>query len=313
MPTFRRQNVTGTTLPGAGPSGTLGSMLRRALIPLGWTAVSALALGVANTYRFQISTHRAPLWGLTRPVRVAHLSDLHYGVFMRRRSVRRWVQATRRAQPDVIVVTGDFLDSGVGRRRHSTLLAELARLRAPLGVYAVWGNHDWTSLNTNAARQRFAEQLQAAGVRLINNAGVQVRDDLFVAGVDDWWFGQQDLDAALRDHAGGAVVLLAHNPDYLSQVPAWVGLTLSGHTHGGQVRLPLIGPLKRRSTLLNVLRGWVRGDRVVQSPAEGTPGEIPAGQALGFVSRGLGVSGVPLRWDCPAELVILELHAPNGT
>ncbi|MDR6218036.1 metallophosphoesterase [Deinococcus soli (ex Cha et al. 2016)] len=287
-------------------------MYRRALTnTIGWTAAGALALGVANTYRFQTTTHRAALPGLTRPVRIAHLSDLHYGVFMRRRSVRRWVQATRAASPDVIVVTGDFLDSGVGRRRHGKLLAELAQLHAPLGVYAVWGNHDWTSLNTNATRQQFAEQLTRVGVRLINNAGVQVRDDLFVAGVDDWWFGQQDLDAALRDHAGGAVVLLAHNPDYLSQVPAWVGLTLSGHTHGGQVRLPLVGPLKRRSTLLNVLRGWVRGDRVVQSPAEGTPGVTPGGQALGFVSRGLGVTGVPLRWDCPAELVLLDLHAPE--
>ncbi|GGB78955.1 metallophosphoesterase [Deinococcus soli (ex Cha et al. 2016)] len=287
-------------------------MYRRALTnTIGWTAAGALALGVANTYRFQTTTHRAALPGLTRPVRIAHLSDLHYGVFMRRRSVRRWVQATREASPDVIVVTGDFLDSGVGRRRHGKLLAELAQLHAPLGVYAVWGNHDWTSLNTNATRQQFAEQLTRVGVRLINNAGVQVRDDLFVAGVDDWWFGQQDLDAALRDHAGGAVVLLAHNPDYLSQVPAWVGLTLSGHTHGGQVRLPLMGPLKRRSTLLNVLRGWVRGDRVVQSPAEGTPGVTPGGQALGFVSRGLGVTGVPLRWDCPAELVLLDLHAPE--
>ncbi|GAA0514549.1 metallophosphoesterase [Deinococcus depolymerans] len=286
-------------------------MLRRALSTLGWTAAGVAALGVANTYRFQITTHRAPLPGLTRPVRIAHLSDLHYGVFMRRRSVRRWVQATRQARPDVIVVTGDFLDSGVGRRRHGKLLAELAHLHAPLGVYAVWGNHDWTSLNTNATRQDFAEQLAGVGVRLINNAGVQVRDDLFVAGVDDWWFGQQDLAAALGEHAGGAVVLLAHNPDYLSQVPAWVGLTLSGHTHGGQVRLPLFGPLKRRSTLLNVLRGWVRGDRIVQSPAEGTPAPTPNGQALGFVSRGLGVTGVPLRWDCPAELVLLDLHEPT--
>ncbi|GAA5448507.1 hypothetical protein Ddep01_02271 [Deinococcus depolymerans] len=81
-------------------------MLRRALSTLGWTAAGVAALGVANTYRFQITTHRAPLPGLTRPVRIAHLSDLHYGVFMRRRSVRRWVQATRQARPDVIVVTG---------------------------------------------------------------------------------------------------------------------------------------------------------------------------------------------------------------
>ena len=280
---------------------------------LGWAAAGLISVGVANTYRFRVTTHRAPLRDLTRPVRIAHLSDLHYGLFIRRGSVRRWVSATQQAQPDLIVITGDFLDSGVGRRRHRKLLAELSRLSAPLGVYAVWGNHDWTSLNTNATRTTFAEQLRASGVHLINNAGRQVRDDLFVAGVDDWWFGNQDLNCALADHAGGAVVLLSHNPDYLTQVPAWIGLTLSGHTHGGQVRVPMFGPLKPRSTLLNVLRGWVSGDRIIGSPAEGTPGPAPAGRALGFVSTGLGVTGVPLRWDCPAELVLLDLHPPQGS
>ncbi|MBZ9711918.1 metallophosphoesterase [Deinococcus multiflagellatus] len=273
--------------------------------------LGSLALGaasVSNTYRFVINRQQVALPGLTRPVRVAQLSDLHYGLFVGHRSVRRWVSAVLETQPDVIVITGDFLDSGVGTRRHRKLLDELSRLQAPLGVYGVWGNHDWTSLNTNAARTTFAERLRLAGVRLINNAGVQLRDDLYVAGVDDWWFGTQDLDAALRGRAGGAVVLLAHNPDYLTQVPAWVGLTLSGHTHGGQVRLPLFGALKKRSTLLNVLRGWVRGTRIVQSPAEGQPTQAPAGEALGFVSQGLGVTGVPLRWACPAEVVVFELE-----
>ncbi|WP_189101444.1 metallophosphoesterase [Deinococcus knuensis] len=278
---------------------------------LGWGAASLLVTGVANTYRFRVITHRAPLDGLTRPVRIAHLSDLHYGLFIRRGSVRRWVSAALRARPDLIVITGDFLDSGVGRRRHQALLTELSRLNAPLGVYAVWGNHDWTSLNTNATRTTFAGNLRDSGVHLINNAGRQVRDDLFVAGVDDWWFGNQDLEAALAGRAGGAVVLLSHNPDYLTQVPAWIGLTLSGHTHGGQVRVPMFGPLKPRSTLLNVLRGWVSGDRIIGSPAEGTPGVTPSGHALGFVSTGLGVTGVPLRWDCPAELVLLDLHPPQ--
>lgn len=291
-------------MPSKRPLSVLGSAL-------GWGTAGLISAAVANTYRFRVTTHRAPLEDLTRPVRIAHLSDLHYGLFIRRGSVRRWVSATLRAQPDLIVITGDFLDSGVGRRRHRKLLEELSRLSAPLGVYAVWGNHDWTSLNTNATRTTFAEQLRVSGVELINNAGRQVRDDLFVAGVDDWWFGNQDLDAALAGRAGGAVVLLSHNPDYLTQVPAWIGLTLSGHTHGGQVRVPMFGPLKPRSTLLNVLRGWVSGDRIIGSPAEGTPTATPSGHALGFVSTGLGVTGVPLRWDCPAELVLLDLHPPR--
>jgi predicted MPP superfamily phosphohydrolase len=283
-------------------------LLGRALSTLGWSFFAFTTLGVANTYRFVITRHGAELPGLTQPVRIAHLSDLHYGLFVGSGTVRRWVDAVMSESPDLIVITGDFLDSGVGGRRHRKLMAELSRLHAPLGVYAVWGNHDWTSLNTNATRIVFAERLRLHGVKLINNAGVQLRDDLYLAGVDDWWFGVQDIDAALQGHRGGAVVMLAHNPDYLMHVPSSVNLTLSGHTHGGQVRLPLFGPLKRRSTLLRALHGWVRGPHIVQSPAEGTPGDAPDGHALGFVSRGLGVTGVPMRWSCPPEVVLLDLE-----
>lgn len=265
---------------------------------------------VTNTYRFKTTLQEATLPGLTKPLRVAHLSDLHYGLFVGPLIVKAWVDATLAAKPDLIVITGDFLDGHFRAPGRGTMLRELARLQAPLGVWGVWGNHDWTSLNTNAQRIRFAERLRVNGVQLINNAGVQVRDDVYVAGVDDWWFGAQDLDAALRHYQGGAILLLAHNPDYLPHVPSKVGLTLCGHTHGGQVRLPMIGPLKR-STLMRPLQGWVRGDAIVTSPAEGRAGVEGENHALGFVSRGLGVTGLPVRFACPAEVAILDLHPPD--
>ncbi|AFZ68029.1 metallophosphoesterase [Deinococcus peraridilitoris] len=285
--------------------------LRRVFSTAGWSLLTFGFVSVLNTYRFVTVRHSLSLPGLKRPLRVAHLSDLHYGLFVGLGTIRRWVDATLHAKPDLIVITGDFLDSGFNVRSHPRLMAELGRLRAPLGVYAVWGNHDWTSLNTNRTRIRFAELLRVHGVRLINNAGLQVRDDLYLAGVDDWWFGMQDLDKALEGHEDGAVMLLAHNPDYLPHVPERVGLTLSGHTHGGQVRLPLLGPLKKRMTLSTIMQGWVRGTEIITSPAEGTPSVTPDGEALGFVSRGLGVTGVPVRLNCPAELVLLDLSPPG--
>lgn len=224
--------------------------------------------------------------------------------------VKAWVDATLKEKPDLIVITGDFLDGHYRTPGRGRLLGELARLHAPLGVWGVWGNHDWTSLNTNARRIRFAERLRGSGVRLVNNAGRQLRDDVFLAGVDDWWFGAQDLDAALAGHRGGAVVLLSHNPDFLPHVPERVSLTLCGHTHGGQVRLPLLGPLKR-ATLMRPLYGWVRGSTIVRSPAEGYASVEGQHHALGFVSRGLGVTGAPLRFACPAEVAILDLHPPE--
>ncbi len=277
----------------------------RALRAAAWLPLPISLASWANVYRFVISEHSLPLPGLTAPVRVAQLSDLHYGLFIGRASVRRWVDAALAVRADLIVITGDFLDSSLNPRGHAGLLAELSRLRAPLGVYGVWGNHDWTSLNTGATRRAFAGNLREAGVRLINNAGLQLRDDLYLAGVDDWWFGEQDLGAALGGYRGGATVLLAHNPDYLPYVPARVDLTLTGHTHGGQVRLPGLGPVYR-STLGRKVQGWVRGDEVAVSDAEGKPGVQHAG-ALGFVSRGLGVTAVPLRLNCPPEVVVLDL------
>jgi len=285
--------------------------LRRVLGTLGWSFLTLSYVSLTNSYRFVTNHQRGILPGLRSPVRVAHLSDLHYGTFVGLGTIRRWVNATMRAKPDLIVITGDFLDSSINIRGHAGLMAELSRLHAPLGVFGVWGNHDWTSLNTNRTRTRFAEKLRLHGVRLINNSGVQVRDDLYVAGVDDWWFGNQDLDCALRGHEGGAVLLLAHNPDYLAHVPEQVGLTLSGHTHGGQIRLPLVGPLKR-ATLLNALQGWVRAPVIQTSEAEGNATDATDGKAVGYVSRGLGVTGLPLRFGCPAEVVILDLDPPGA-
>ena len=277
----------------------------RALRAAAWLPLSLSLAGWANSYRFVTSVHRLPLPGLRAPVRVVQLSDLHYGLFIGRASVRRWVDAALEARGDLIVVTGDFLDSSLGLRGHAELLGELSRLRAPLGVYGVWGNHDWTSLNTGATRADFARQLRGVGLTLINNAGLQLRDDLYLAGVDDWWFGEQDLSAALAGYRKGATVLLAHNPDYLPHVPERIDLTLTGHTHGGQVRLPGIGPVYR-STLNRTVQGWVRGDQIVTAPAEGKASVAAAG-ALGYVSRGLGVTALPLRLNCPAELVVLDL------
>ena len=269
----------------------------------------AAGLALSNTYRFRLQRERAVLPGLTRPLRAAQLSDLHYGSWIGPGSVRRWVDAALAAEPELILITGDFLDSSTPLRLRSHLLDELARLRAPLGSYAVYGNHDWTSLNTGAARSKFAGQLKDCGIGVINNGGVQVRDDLYLAGSDDWWFGSQDAQAMLAGYRGGATLLLSHNPDYLPYVPAGVTLTLCGHTHGGQVRVPLLGPVKRASLYgTEFLEGWVEAEAVQPGPADASPPLHPPRRVHGYVTHGLGVTSLPLRLNCPAELTVFDFQ-----
>lgn len=261
--------------------------------------------GFSSAHQFGVSRHTLKLLRLEKPVRVAQLSDFHYGSDHGLSEVMNWINAAILEKPDLILLTGDLLDTWVEPEVLDALVPVLARLRAPLGVFAVVGNHDFfrfydpkldqVMLGSKAVRSR----LERAGVRVLVNDGLRVRDDLFVAGVDDLWNGNVDLERALK-HASpkGATILMSHNPDVLPEVPASVSLTLCGHTHGGQVRIPGL-PF----TLYSVSKfgerfqqGFVRGG------ADGRSG------AHGFVSRGLGTSGVPMRLFCPAEVVVLNLE-----
>ena len=282
---------------------------RRALLRrlAGGGLLTALLGGtaVAQGYRFGVTHERRALAGLTRPVRLALLTDLHYGLYIGAGSVRRWVDATLAERPDLILLGGDLLDrSAAALLPGDPLLSELGRLQAPLGVYAVWGNHDYGSFGHYGSRRRgpartdWAAQrgrltgwLAARGITLLLNEGRALRGDLWLGGVDDLWRGRPDPAAALRGAGERATVLLSHNPDLLLELGQVLpGLVLSGHTHGGQVRLPLLGalqvPADPRFTM-----GWVQG-----------PGGTPA-----YVSRGLGMSGLPVRNLCEPEITLLTL------
>ena len=255
-------------------------------------AIGSSAAQVVGTYRFDVVLERATLAGLRAPLRIAWLTDLHHGQFVRTVSVRSWVDAALASESDLVLLGGDLVDQQPGSDPDDTLVAELARLRAPLGVWAVWGNHDRGRFR---AMDPFAETLRRAGIEVLVNRGVAVRDDLHLAGIDDYRTGHPDLGSALSARpAAAATVLLSHNPDVLPEVPVDVGLTLAGHTHGGQVVLPGVGALYTSSRYGDrFLAGWVEGP------------------ARGYVSRGLGVSNLPVRVNCPAELTLLDL-APTA-
>ncbi|MBS3821670.1 MAG: metallophosphoesterase, partial [Phycisphaerae bacterium] len=201
------------------------------------------------------------------------------------------VDAANAARPDLVVLLGDYVSRADAITR--ALVEVLRSLRAPLGVYAVLGNHDyWTDA---PAMIRIFDD---AGVRMLtNDHAVLTRDGqpLCLAGVDDLMAGSPSLTDALADAPDDAPrLLLCHNPDYLDRMPrdVRVDLALCGHTHGGQVRLPLIGP----PALPVGNRRYAEG--LVRAPS------CPA-----YVSRGIGMVSIPVRFNCRPELPVITLHS----
>lgn len=268
---------------------------------LGW-ALAGLGAGVAAcaggpAYCFLVE----PAWlALERVVvalrgllpslegfRIALLADLHRGPQVGQEQVARAVDLAQRQGADMVLLAGDFVSQSASYA--PSCAEELARLQAPAGVYACLGNHDyWTD------SEAVTRALQRVGVRVLCNEAVPVAGGLWVAAVDDVWEGHADLPAALEGVAAGAtVVLLAHEPDFADEVASHgrVALQLSGHSHGGQVRLPLLGP----PVLPYLARRY---------PA----GLYRVGDMQLYVTRGVGLVAPPVRLNCRPEVTLLTLR-----
>jgi hypothetical protein len=264
---------------------------RRRFLTLLATVAAGLLAGrsIARAGRVVVERHVAPLAGLAAPLRVAFVADLHAGPYADGATLRRWVDAIAAERPELVLLGGDLVDQMSGPEARASLLDAVAVLAPPLGAWAVWGNHDHHVVRDVAA---FARELEVAGVGVLVNEAVRLREDLVVAGIDDLRAGRPDLPAALAGRPSDvATVLVSHNPDVLPKVPGDVGLTLAGHTHGGQVCLPGGVPIVTSSRFgRRFASGWVRA-----------PGR-------GYVTRGLGVGWLPIRAFCPPELTVLELE-----
>ncbi len=241
-------------------------------------------------------------------LRIGFIADTHFGPWMTVRHLQEVIALTQAAKPDLIALGGDYLTrrlsrgrgrAGFGaadRRRIEFAIAAHAGLSAPLGVYAVLGNHDhWES------GPIVREALTALGYRDLTNDGVWFERNgarLRLAGVDDMWEGKPNFMLAAGDATeADCLVLLSHNPEMAERIhDRRVSLILSGHTHGGQVVLPWIGP-----PLLPTTYGQKYASGLVRGPI------CPV-----FVTRGVGVIAPPVRFRCPAEVSLIILRAGNG-
>jgi predicted MPP superfamily phosphohydrolase len=216
---------------------------------------------------------------------IAFLSDLHVSPLVPTWWLERAVNAALALKPDLIALGGDFLDDDP---HYIPLLSDILwPLRAPDGVYGVLGNHDHY-----VGAQAVREQVSRGGVKELYNESLMIRrgkSRLAIAGVGDLERDTIDFTLALGDVPDAVPrIVLSHDPDVFAYWPLEqrMDLMLSGHTHGGQAWLPVIGPPFVPSQFgARFLRGLIReGDRQL------------------YVTRGIGVSGAPFRWRCPPEL-----------
>jgi predicted MPP superfamily phosphohydrolase len=227
------------------------------------------------------------LGGGAEGVRLAFLSDLH----VRRpgRLHRRVVQEAASFNPDLVLLGGDYF---TWLTRTASLAEFLGRFSAPGGVYAIQGNWEYKVRMTDS---RLGGLLAEQGIRLLVNEHLTIRTRgaaFVLLGLDDPYTGHSDFYATFLELPPDLPqVLLAHSPEIFRRAQRWgVGLVLSGHTHGGQLNFPLIGPL------------WLPpGSR------QTIAGRFYLDGTWLYVSRGIGTSIIPARFNCPPELVLITL------
>lgn len=279
---------------------------------------------------------------------IAHLTDLHLNHWMTQERLSGVMRTANSLGADLMVITGDFVSKDmrpVDERGNPigdayTLAAPglsqaLSILRAPLGVWGVLGNHDhWTAdpeMSHTPRAQPVASASAVAAVssgeynvvrRLIREAGVRELDNkiapierngarLWLCGIDDLWAGQPDFPGVISELEQQAApdevaILLAHEPDYADVVAASgrISLQLSGHSHGGQVNIPFIGP----PILPTMGRKYHTG--LYQIPTSGGSAQSPARNSMQvFTSRGVGIVGMRVRFNCPPEIALLTLRS----
>ena len=259
-----------------------------------------------------------PGWRCKRPVRLVIISDLHAGApHIGLGRVERIVRRANALNPDLAILLGDYAAAHPftwGGTRKRDIIARLRDFTSPEGLYAVLGNHDWWQDATAQARREGPtethRELERAGIPCLENRAVRIGqgdEAIWLAGLGDQrpfeegpqGEGMDDLEAALRDVTDDApIVLLAHEPDlfdHLGKASPNVALTISGHTHGGQIRIMGGAPLINASD--NEKWSWGRYDDEEDRTL--------------IVSGGIGCSVLPMRLGVPPELTVIDLMPPT--
>lgn len=253
--------------------------------------------------RLDVPLARLPkAWdGLT----ILQLSDFHYDDYFTVIPIRKAIQIANSLQPDLVVLTGDFVtipafNDYLHNAKRAGDAAEpcayhLAQLRARLGVFAILGNHD-----ADSDPARVVHALEPRGITVLRNQSIPLergKARLWLAGIDDPLVGKPDMDSTLGSvPRNEPVVLLSHEPDFADHAAKYpVDLQLSGHSHGGQVWLPIVGA----PYLPEMARKYPRGLYQI------------GGLTL-YTNSGLGTIRMPVRFNCPPEVTLFTLKSAGS-
>lgn len=222
-------------------------------------------------------------------ITIVQITDLHCGKFMDPQFYKNTVDEVMKIDPDIIVLTGDYVEADV--KYFDLCRDQLKRLDPPLGTYAVMGNHDYL-----AGQEELTRSLEELGIDVLFNENVEIKVDgesLWILGVDDLWFGTPDIEQALIGIPEEDVkILLCHEPDYADIAKKYpVDIQLSGHSHGGQVRLPF------------------RGALILPKDAEKYDlGLYQLDDLQLYVNPGIGMLNDPaVRFGCPPEISVFRI------
>ena len=254
-----------------------------------WSKTAKTAMDEANSLsleRVEISLNRLPkkLDGF----KIVHLSDIHHSPFTGLDHIKRTIKVANRLRPDMFLLTGDYVSHE--REYIAPVAVELAKLKSKYGTYACLGNHDhWTDADL------VTHLFRGEGINMLVNEGLRFEArgaSFWLAGVDDYMVGKTDVPASLRgSYPDEMKLLLAHNPIIFREAVRYgVDLTLSGHTHGGQIKLrdeeKRILPRRKLSSGLHSKK-----------------------KSQIYITRGIGTVVLPVRYQCPPEISLLELRS----
>jgi uncharacterized protein len=243
----------------------------------------------------KVTLHLPRLAGEFSGYRLVQFSDIHMDSWMKRKDLEMIVDLVNQQEPDLVAITGDFVSTNP--YKHAKDMAEaLSRLESPDGVVGVMGNHDhWGDPET------VREIMTESGITELSNQIYPIhrgQASLYIAGIDDYIVRNDRLEQVLEQlPEDGAAILLAHEPDF-ADISARTGrfdLQLSGHSHGGQVNLPLIGPLYLPRYARKYTSGLYHINGMIQ-----------------YTNRGVGKVHVPFRWNSPPEITVFTLNNGGG-
>ncbi len=221
-------------------------------------------------------------------IKIVFASDFHIKPHQQKR-LKKVIELINAENPDLVLSVGDFVSGHNEKMTMSIedISKELGKIKSKYGFYTTLGNHDgWYGVD------RVTKSLQANGIKILNNESVsiQVTDKtVYIAGVEDLMTGKPNIYKAL-DGTKSPTILLTHSPDMFVKVPEDVNLTLAGHTHGGQVRIPLFGPIFTASRY---------GSKYTKGLIE------EKGKKL-ITTTGIGTSILPVRFNCLPEIIVIE-------